>query len=244
VSRLVLEYYVVLDSILRDKPEVRHLLAWCRHCGIPFIRDPRNAGREDLGCPFGCADLHRRRGSNERSTRYNSSPEGKRKRYRHREERLAAKRSAAEASKAAEVDPPTPVEAAQGAVSQRVESPPRDRQVEPPCPSPAVPPPANDRTASSGEFAVSAEDRIDPSPREPGLCAGADAVPAGPERAEFDPGIVSYIRVVISVLEGRRVHREEILEMLARAKRQRSFAREKRVDYVLRRLREEPEKPP
>jgi hypothetical protein len=240
----VLEYYVVLDSILRDKPEVRHLLAWCRHCGIPFIRDPRNAGREDLGCPFGCADLHRRRDSNERSARYNSSPVGKRKRRQHKEERLAAKRSAAEASKAAEVHPPTPVEAAHGAVSQRVETPPRDRQVEPPCPFPAVPPPANDRTASSGESAVSAEDRIDPSPRAPGLCAGVDAVPAGPERAEFDPGIVSYIRVVISVLEGRRVHREEILEMLARTKRQRSFAREKRLDYVLRRLREEPEKPP
>jgi hypothetical protein len=55
---------------------------------------------------------------------------------------------------------------------------------------------------------------------------------------------VSYIRVVISLLEGRRIDREEILEMLARAKRQRSFAREKRIDYVLRQLREETEKPP
>jgi hypothetical protein len=49
---------------------------------------------------------------------------------------------------------------------------------------------------------------------------------------------------VISLLEGRTVHREEILEMLARTKRQHSLVREKRIDYVLRRLREEPEHPP
>jgi hypothetical protein len=54
---------------------------------------------------------------------------------------------------------------------------------------------------------------------------------------------VTYIRVVISLLEERRVQQEEILEMLARTKRQHSFARERRIDYVLRRLREEPEKP-
>lgn len=56
--------------------------------------------------------------------------------------------------------------------------------------------------------------------------------------------MLSYILVVISLLEGRHIHREEILEMLARTRRQHSFAREKRIDYVLRRLREEPEKPP
>ena len=162
----MLDYYVALDSVLSDKPEVRRLLAWCRHCGIPFIRDPRNAGREDLGCPFGCADLHRSRRSTKRSAAYNRSPIGKLKRNRRREEeRHAADRSAAE---------------------------------------------------------------------------GVAAKP----RSEFAPGIVSYIRMAISILEGRQVHREEILEMLARTRRQHSFAREKRIDYVLRRLREEPDKPP
>ncbi len=65
-----------------------------------------------------------------------------------------------------------------------------------------------------------------------------------PERAEYAPAMVDYIRVVISLLEGRPVDQVEILEMLARTRRQHSFARERRVDYVLRRLREEPEKPP
>ena len=157
----MLDYYVVLDSVLRDKPQVRRLLAWCRHCGIPFIRDPRNVGREDLGCPFGCADHHRRRRSTKRSVAYNRSPIGKLKRHRREEERRLA----------------------------------------------------------------------------------ADRPAAGPKPL-FPSAIVAYIRVVISLLEGRRVHREEILQMLARTRRQHSFAREKRIDYVLRRLSEEPEKPP
>jgi hypothetical protein len=166
VRQLVLDYYVALDSALSDKPEVRRLLAWCRHCGIPFIGDPRNTGREDLGCPFGCADLHRSRRSTQRSAAYNRSPIGKLKRRQRKDERrLAADRLAAE--------------------------------------------------------------RVAAKPR-----------------SEFAPGIVSYIRMVISLLEGRHIHREEILEMLARTRRQHSFAREKRIDYVLRRLGEEPEHPP
>jgi len=252
VHQLVLDYYVVLDSVLRDKPQVYRLLAWCRHCGIPFITDPCNAGRRDLGCPFGCADLYRSRSSNKRSVTYNRSPVGKLKRHQREEERkLAAERkAAAEASQVTEVHPATTVEAAHDVGSRGVEPLPRDRRVDQPCPSPEAPSPATDRTALSAETAscgpvsCSAEDRVDPSPREPGPGAGAYAVPAGPERVEFDPGIVSYIRVVISLLEGRQVYREEILEMLARTRRQRSFAREKRVDYVLRRLAEEPEKPP
>ena len=74
--------------------------------------------------------------------------------------------------------------------------------------------------------------------------SGTRTPPAESERLEFDSRIVAYVQCVISLLEQRPVHREEILEMLARTRRQHSFAREKRIDYVLRRLREEPEKPP
>ncbi|MEK7766251.1 MAG: hypothetical protein AAB368_08435, partial [bacterium] len=252
VRQRVLEYYVVLDSVLRDKPQVRRLLAWCRHCGIPFIMDPRNVGREDLGCPFGCADLHRRLGSTERSVAYNRSPAGKLKRYQREEERkLALERSAeAEALQAAEVHPAATVEAAHDAVSGSVEPPPRDRRIDHPCPSPKVSPPATDPAASSAEAAAcgpvprSNKDCGGPSHREqsPGIIGGSPM--AEPEPPEFAPGILSYVQFVISLLEGRPVHRVEILEMLARTKRQRSLAREKRIDYVLRRLAEEAEKPP
>ena len=249
VRQLVLDYYVVLDSVLRDKPQVRRLLACCRHCGIPFIMDPRNAGREDLGCPFGCADLHRRRRSTERSVLYNRSARGKLKRYQREEERrLAEERSAAEASQAAEVDPAATVEVAHAVVSRSAEPLPEDRRADPPCPSPEPSPPATHQAASSAEAAAG-----DPVPRSSEDCGGPShrewrpspgSLPAEPVQLEFAPGIVAYVRVVISLLEGRNVQRTEILEMLARTRRQHSFAREKRIDYVLRRLAEEPEKPP
>lgn len=70
-------YYVELRSVLRDKPWLRRCLARCRHCRIFFLTDRRNAGRRDLGCPFGCSRAHRRRDSTRRSLAYYREPEGK-----------------------------------------------------------------------------------------------------------------------------------------------------------------------
>lgn len=77
VASLVLSYYLVLRSVLRNKPWLRKCLARCRHCGIFFLADPRNAGRQDLGCPFGCSRAHRQRQSTQRSVAYYREPEGK-----------------------------------------------------------------------------------------------------------------------------------------------------------------------
>jgi hypothetical protein len=73
----VLSYYVVLRSVLRIKPWLRKCLARCRHCGIFFLTDVRNAGRQDLGCPFGCSQAHRKCRSTRRSVAYYREPEGK-----------------------------------------------------------------------------------------------------------------------------------------------------------------------
>jgi hypothetical protein len=73
----VLSYYLVLRSVLRIKPWLRKCLARCRHCGIFFLADPRNAGRRDLGCPFGCSRAHRQQQSTRRSVAYYREPEGK-----------------------------------------------------------------------------------------------------------------------------------------------------------------------
>jgi hypothetical protein len=77
VAPLVLSYYVVLRSVLRLKPWLRKCRARCRHCGIFFLTDARNAGRQDLGCPFGCGQAHRQRQSTRRSVAYYREPEGK-----------------------------------------------------------------------------------------------------------------------------------------------------------------------
>lgn len=73
----MLAYYVVLRSVLRLKPWLRKCLARCRHCGIFFLADPRNAGRQDLGCPFGCSRAHRKKQSTRRSVAYYQEAEGK-----------------------------------------------------------------------------------------------------------------------------------------------------------------------
>jgi hypothetical protein len=76
---LVLEYYWLLRSVLRAKPRPRACLTRCRHCRIFFLTHPRNAGRDNLRCPFGCREAHRKEQSAQRSAVYYRDPKGKRK---------------------------------------------------------------------------------------------------------------------------------------------------------------------
>ena len=73
------QYYVVLRSLLRSRSDLRRCLSRCRICRIFFLTHPRNAGRRDLGCPFGCRQAHRRKRSSERSVAYYATEEGKAK---------------------------------------------------------------------------------------------------------------------------------------------------------------------
>jgi hypothetical protein len=57
-------------------------LTRCKHCQIFFLTHPRNTGRTDLGCPFGCRQAQRKKSSIKRSVEYYQSAEGKiKKRY-------------------------------------------------------------------------------------------------------------------------------------------------------------------
>ena len=94
----MLSYYVVLRSVLRLKPWLRKCLARCRHCGIFFLTDVRNAGRKDLGCPFGCRQAHRQSQSTCRSVAYYREPEGKVKKRDLNARRRQAPSAAAPAS--------------------------------------------------------------------------------------------------------------------------------------------------
>ena len=73
------QYYVVLRSVRRARAELRRCVTRCCHCGIFFLTHPRNAGRRDLGCPFGCKEAHRKRRSTRRSVEYYDTEEGKTK---------------------------------------------------------------------------------------------------------------------------------------------------------------------
>ena len=69
----------MLRSVLRTRAEVRPWMTRCRDCRIFFLTHPRNAGRRDLRCPFGCREAHRKRRSTERSVEYYNTEEGKTK---------------------------------------------------------------------------------------------------------------------------------------------------------------------
>ena len=158
VAALVLAYYVVLRSVLRSQPELRRRLTRCRHCGIFFLTEPCNAGRCDLGCPFGCQKAHRKSQSNRRSTAYYQDEIGKEKKRQQNAKRRKG-----------------------------------------------VPPPPPDSAPL-------------PWPRP----------------------IVEYVRMVVSLIEGRQVTVEEVLEMLARRVRQHSLVRRRRIDQTVDSLHERP----
>jgi hypothetical protein len=70
-------YYWTIRSVLKEKPHLRRYLIRCRHCQILFFTHPRNEGRRDLRCPFGCRQTHRKQNAIHRSNEYYRSPEGK-----------------------------------------------------------------------------------------------------------------------------------------------------------------------
>lgn len=172
VADLVLEYYLVLRSVLRAKPHLRRCLTRCKHCRIFFPTHPRNAGRTDLRCPFGCREVHRKQRSTERSEAYYGTKEGRFK--------------------------------------KRMQNDKRRRQ------------PNHVEEQDLGEERVS-----------PGSSCEAQGDPCSEE-------MVAHVRMVTSLIEGRKVSREEILQMLERAMRQHSIGRERRIDYVMRTLKEHP----
>jgi hypothetical protein len=160
VAPVVLAYYVELRSVLRHKPWLRKCQARCRHCGIFFLTDPRNAGRKDLGCPFGCGWEHRRRESTRRSVAYYREPEGKVKKQALNGQRRSRGRKAT----------PAPID-----------------------------------------------------PGSPSLRA-----------------IVGYLCVLVGLIEGRRVQRWEVIEMLERTWRQHRMVRTRRLDQSVAWFNERP----
>ena len=86
----MIQYYLLLRSIIKEKSHLRKCLTRCRHCRILFFTHPRNAGRNDLGCPFGCREAHRRVEAIKRSIEYYQTPEGKGKKQQLNSRRNAA----------------------------------------------------------------------------------------------------------------------------------------------------------
>ena len=79
---LVLQYQTALDSVLESHPELQRCAVSCLHCRIRFLTHPRNAGRRNLRCPFGCRRHHYLQRSRQRSTACYQTADGKRNKKR------------------------------------------------------------------------------------------------------------------------------------------------------------------
>ena len=83
-----------MRSVLRTHPDLRSCLCRCRECRIFFLTHPRNAGRRDLRCPFGCRLTHRKRNSTQRSVAYYRTEEGQGKKKLQNGKRRRRRRGA------------------------------------------------------------------------------------------------------------------------------------------------------
>ena len=91
---LLLEYYFVLRSVLKTKPNLRRCLVRCCHCLIFFFTHPCNAGRKDLRCPFGCREAYGKHSSTQRSIEYYRTEQGKSKKRIQNNKRCKTKTAA------------------------------------------------------------------------------------------------------------------------------------------------------
>ena len=157
----MLEYYWLLRSVMRAKPHPRACLTRCRHCRIFFLTHPRNAGRVNLRCPFGCREAHRKEQSAQRSAAYYRDPRGKRKKSDLNQRRRLS--------------------------------------------------------APAG-----------------GQKSPARKIPAGEQpSARANPAIVEHVRMVVSLIEGRPISRQTILEMLAENLRQHTMVHRSKIDQAV-----------
>jgi len=104
---LVRQYQTAVDSAVQSHPELQGCVVCCVYCGIRFLTHPRNAGRRDLRCPFGCRRQHRRECANRRSGAYYRSPQGNRAKKRRNLRRSCRQAPATAPPPALAQQPPT-----------------------------------------------------------------------------------------------------------------------------------------
>lgn len=138
------------------------------HCGIYFLTHPRNAKRDDLRCPFGCRDAHRKESLKRRSAEWYRSEKGKKKK-----KALNRRRSLKTLSE------------------------------------------------NSTESLASEE-----------LSEQKVPIVQDESKGVFNTGTLSYLQMLISLIEGRLVSLDEITKMLLKKVRQHSIDRRRRFVYA------------
>jgi len=198
---------------LRRHPKWQGCAVHCCHCEIRFFTHPCNARRQDLRCPFGCREHHRRQCGNARSRKYNQTPQGRANKKRLN---IAARLKADKAASIDTAPPPAPLEPS-GQLT-------------------ADSPSADFADATT----VDAFASVAPSPAlwEP-LTLNLDGFVLD-ESTLVNSRVLPYVRMVVSLLEGEVISGEELISALRTRIRQRSFDRLPQREYVLSFLHQHP----
>lgn len=209
-----------MDAILRAPRGLAVCAVRCHRCGIRFLTHPRNAGREDLHCEFGCRELHRRELANARSKKHYQTAKGW-----WNKKLLNGKRSAAAAKGQQETSPavtPSDTAPAEGETSSS---------------EPAL-------TVETA-LTVEATSELPSPPSDPAAPVAAEEPPNENVKLVLEGFTLNevmlvnsplwpYLAMVASLLEGREIPLKELQATLRDRMRQRSFDRLPRREYVLR----------
>ena len=203
--------------MLRDRPDLQHCVVQCCHCGIRFFTHPRNAGRWNLRCPFGCRQHHRRRRANARSREYYRTHSGKRKK-----KRLNGKRSRFSNVSPRNISTPTlPTPLGQSLLNEPSDTPSVNS--------------LNAQTVSKSVLGAVSE--LAAPLENMGLSLEGLLLN---ERTLVNSRILPYVRMISSVIEGRSVSRDELIGALRKRMRQHRIGRWPRREYVLSYLNQHP----
>jgi hypothetical protein len=189
----------------------------CCHCGIRFFTHPRSAGRRNLRCPFGCRQHRRRQRANARSRKYYRTRFGARKKKRLNGRR--SRFSSVSPRNVLTLTPPTPL-------GQPLPNEPSDV------------PSANSSNAHSVSKPASQAVSELAAPFEnvgvplEGLLLN--------EPTLVSSRILPYVRMVASVIEGRTISRDELMDALRKRMRQHRIGQLPRREYVLCYLNQHP----
>lgn len=242
-------YYYTLRRLLHRRQDLYCRLRRCKECGIFFLTDPRNKDRKGLRCPFGCRVWHEKRESTARSVEFHRRHKDRKRQYnrnRYLNPSLQQRREGGKwvyANQGRPEQPAPPLRAADNGSESPKRSllPVASRGVETiqnvECAG-LIEPPAVTAPRGGIEGAATQADRFATANQDVGTALSAR--PVEEVNGAFSDQIVTYLITVCSLIERRKVHRREVLDMLHAIQRQRRIVKETRLDYIIRLMNRSP----
>ena len=216
-------------------------LVRCRYCGIRFLTHPCNARRQDLHCPFGCRKEHRRQCANRRSAKHYQTPQGRKNKKARNGQRSCREQSCDGGSQSvglanlAQPDDSATSNSCDGESDEPISGP-SDHGgqlvdlVDACATSSSCSESDQPRGIKSAPTLTGVEYSETPPPCRGWLLLEGVLLNAA---SVTNSSMLSYLQMVASVIEGRTIGRNELIQALLTTMRQRSLSTRPRIEYVL-----------